>query len=176
MAVATPPELAKVQRRRRSSLCQSIVRAASPKMVTGLLRQLGTAGRRAKQNRAGGFFFSGRDRRNEQAPVPANPLPAREAILTVHVRDLRRSRRKRVLMRATLIAMDGVQQVRLKDLTSEGAGIACEVPLAGGTDVVLKRGDLFIAARVVWAEGMTAGLEFYRPVVPEDLAASSASA
>lgn len=70
-------------------------------------------------------------------------------------------------MRATLIAADGAQTVRLKDLTSEGAGIACQVPLRFGTDVILRRGDLFIAARVVWAEGMTAGLEFYRPLTSE---------
>jgi len=122
------------------------------------------------------LFFPGRDRRNEQDARSGQPLLAREAILTVQVRDLRRSSRKRVLIGATLIGMDGVQQVRLKDLTSEGAGIACQVPLAGGTDVVLKRGDLFIAARVVWTEGTTAGLEFYRPVMPEDLAAISAPA
>ena len=70
-------------------------------------------------------------------------------------------------MRATLICMDGVQQVRLKDITIEGAGIACQVPLAVGSDVILKRGDLFIAARVVWSDGMTAGLEFYRPLTAE---------
>jgi hypothetical protein len=90
--------------------------------------------------------------------------------MTVHARDLRRSKRKAVLMRAILIGVDGVQQVRLKDLAREGAGIASQVPLATGSDVILKRGDLFIAARVVWANGMTAGIEFYRPLTdgPED--------
>ena len=77
-----------------------------------------------------------------------------------------------MLLRATLIATEGAQTVRLKDLTSEGAGIACQVPLSAGSDVILRRGDLFIAARVAWADGMTAGLEFYRPVPVEDLAAS----
>lgn len=70
-------------------------------------------------------------------------------------------------MRATLIATDGAQTVRLKDLTSDGAGIACQVPLRSGSDVILRKGDLFIAARVVWAEGLTAGLEFYRPLTGE---------
>jgi hypothetical protein len=94
-----------------------------------------------------------------------------EVTLTVHALDLkreaRRSKRKAVLMRATLIGTDGAQTVRLRDLTSEGAGIACQAPLRSGSDVILRRGDLFIAARVVWAEGMTAGLEFYRPLTGE---------
>jgi hypothetical protein len=95
------------------------------------------------------------------------PCSVTEATLTVHARDLRRSKRKRVLIRATLISTEGAQTVRLKDLTSDGAGIACEVPLSSGSDVILRRGDLFIAARVVWAEGLTAGLEFYRPLTGE---------
>jgi hypothetical protein len=94
-----------------------------------------------------------------------------EATLTVHS-DLRRSRRKHVILRATLIGADGAQTVRLKDLTSDGAGLACQVPLSVGSDVVLRRGDLFIAARVAWADGTAAGLGFYRPVAPEDLAAA----
>lgn len=72
-----------------------------------------------------------------------------------------------MLIRATLIGTDGVQKVRIKDLTSEGAGIACEVPLRPGSDVIVRCGDLFIAARVVWAEARTAGLEFYRPLTCE---------
>jgi len=84
--------------------------------------------------------------------------------VTVQTGDLRRSRRRRVLIRATLISMDGPQTVRVKDLTSEGAGICCDVPLTVGTDVILERCDLFVAARVVWADGASAGLEFYRPL------------
>lgn len=99
-----------------------------------------------------------------------------EPTLTVHARDLRRSARKRVILRATLIGTDGAQTVRLKDLTSTGAGLACQVPLAAGSDVVLRRGNLFIAARVAWADGMAAGLQFYRAVAPEELATAFAPA
>jgi hypothetical protein len=67
-------------------------------------------------------------------------------------------------MRATLIGAEGAQTVRLKDLTSEGAGLACQVPVRAGADVVLRRGDLSIAARVVWADDAAAGLQFYRPL------------
>jgi hypothetical protein len=93
-----------------------------------------------------------------------------EAKLTVITCDLRRSKRKRVLMRAAVISTDGLQQVRIKDLTADGAGISCQSPLARGSDVVLKLKDLFVAARVVWAEGMRAGLEFYRQLPLEELA------
>jgi hypothetical protein len=72
-----------------------------------------------------------------------------------------------VLLRATLIGTEGAQTVRLKDLTSDGAGISSEVPLSAGSDVIVRRGDLFIAARVVWANGTSAGLEFYRPLTGE---------
>jgi len=86
--------------------------------------------------------------------------------------DLRRAKRKRVLMTATVICMDCVQRARIRDLTSTGAGITCDRPLERGSDIILKRGDLFIAARVAWAERNTAGLEFYRPIALEELATS----
>jgi len=89
--------------------------------------------------------------------------------LTAHS-DLRRANRRRVLMRATLVAADGVQSARVRDLTSSGAGIVCDCPPEIGSDVILKRGDLFVAARVVWAEGNSAGLEFYREAPLEELA------
>ena len=67
-------------------------------------------------------------------------------------------------MTATLVSVECVQKVRIRDVNSGGGGILCETPLKPGTDVVLKRGDLFIAARVAWVDGKSAGLEFYRAV------------
>ncbi|HEX2803108.1 MAG TPA: PilZ domain-containing protein [Sphingomicrobium sp.] len=90
--------------------------------------------------------------------------------MTVQVQDLRRASRRRVLMRTTLITSAGAQQARVRDLTSTGAGIACQVPIEHGSDVILKRGDLFIAARVVWVDGNSAGLEFYREIPLGELA------
>lgn len=121
-------------------------------------------------------FRAGRGGREQDVPSVSPAAKETEAKLTVHSlalkRDSRRSKRNSVLMRATLIGTDGAQTVRVKDLTSEGAGIACQVPVEVGSDVILRRGDLFIAARVVWADGMGAGLQFYRAVEPEELAAS----
>lgn len=73
-------------------------------------------------------------------------------------------------MTATLVSVDCVQKARIRDLNSSGAGILCETPLKLATDVVLKRGDLFIAARVAWVDGKSAGLEFYRAVDVAELA------
>lgn len=99
-----------------------------------------------------------------------------EADLTVEASDLRRLKRRRVLMRATIISVDGSQSARVRDLTDTGAGILCETPLATGTDVIFRRGDLLVAARVVWAKSAEAGLEFYRPLPFEELTGSMAPA
>jgi hypothetical protein len=88
--------------------------------------------------------------------------------LTIHS-DLRRANRRRVLMRATLVTADGVQSARVRDLTSSGAGIVCDRPPERGADVILKRGDLFVAARVVWSDATSAGLEFYREAPLDEL-------
>jgi hypothetical protein len=72
-------------------------------------------------------------------------------------------------MTATLISADCVQRARIRDLTSTGAGILCDTPIERGADVILKRGDLFIAARVAWANGQGAGLEFYRSLPTTEL-------
>ncbi len=91
-----------------------------------------------------------------------------EAMLTVHS-DLRRAIRKRVLMTATVVGADSAQRALIKDLTTTGAGIRCDTPLKRGSDVVLKRGELFVAARVAWVDGPSAGLEFYRSLPPTEL-------
>jgi hypothetical protein len=92
--------------------------------------------------------------------------------VTVETRDLRRSKRRRVLMRATIISVDGAQSARVRDVTEMGAGILCDTPLRAGSDVIFNRGNLLVAARVVWSKGNEAGLEFYRPLPLEELTAT----
>ena len=94
--------------------------------------------------------------------------------MTVETRDLRQSKRRRVLMRATIITVDGAQSARVRDLTDTGAGIVSNSPLTEGTDVIFNRSNLLVAARVVWANGIEAGLEFYHPVPLEELTGSVA--
>ena len=77
-------------------------------------------------------------------------------------------------MRATIITVEGAQSARVRDLTDAGAGIVSDSPVVEGTDVIFNRGNLLVAARVVWASGTEAGLEFYRPVPLEELTGSIA--
>lgn len=72
-------------------------------------------------------------------------------------------------MRATIITVDGAQSARVRDLTDTGAGIVSDSPLDEGTDIIFNRSNLLVAARVVWARGTEAGLEFYRPIPIEEL-------
>lgn len=95
--------------------------------------------------------------------------------MTVETRDLRRSKRRRVLMRATIISVDGAQSARVRDLAGSGAGIFCDSPLTAGSDVIFKRGNLLVASRVVWSKGNEAGLEFYRPLPIEEFTGTFAA-
>ena len=70
--------------------------------------------------------------------------------------------RKRVLMNATIISADVTQTARVMELTAAGAKIACDRRLDPDSDVIFKRSDAFLAARVVWSDESGAGLEFYR--------------
>jgi hypothetical protein len=77
--------------------------------------------------------------------------------------NCQRSRdRKRVLMNATIISADATLMARVMELTAAGAKIACARRLDPDSDVIFKRSDAFLAARVVWSDESGAGLEFYR--------------
>jgi hypothetical protein len=89
--------------------------------------------------------------------------------VTVQARDLRQSKRRRVLMRATIITVDGAQSARVRELTDAEAVVVSNSPLAEGSDIIFNRSNLLVAARVVWVNGIEAGLEFYRPVPIEEL-------
>lgn len=92
--------------------------------------------------------------------------------MTVHSRIPRGSERKRVLMNATIIASDGTHRVRVVDLNSLGARIACDRLLAVGDDLIFSRGTLFIAARVVWSSRVGTGLQFYREIPLAEIAST----
>lgn len=89
--------------------------------------------------------------------------------MTVESRDLRSSKRRRVLMHATIVTVEGAQTARVRDLTDTGAGVCCDPPLVAGSDVIFKRGNLLVASRVVWSKKNEAGLKFYRPVPIDEL-------
>ena len=76
-----------------------------------------------------------------------------------------RAARKRVLMTAALFTPEGTQKVRLRNTSASGAQVVLETPIQPGQDAILKRGSIFAAARVAWANNLEAGLEFYREEV-----------
>ena len=92
--------------------------------------------------------------------------------MTMQARVLRAVDRKRVLLKASFITVDGTLEVRVYDLTVSGARIACDRVLPAGEDVVFKRGGLFAPARIVWSNRAGMGISFYREIPASDLAAT----
>jgi hypothetical protein len=90
--------------------------------------------------------------------------------MTMQAEVLRNVDRKHVLMKATLINVDGSHDVRVYDLTVSGARIECKSTVPTGDDVIFKRGGLFVAARVAWSNRSGTGLSFYREVAASELA------
>ena len=81
--------------------------------------------------------------------------------------------RKRVLLRGTVYEEAGARRVWVRDISRTGALVNSECPLAEDCDVILKRGPIFAAARVVWTKGTSAGLQFYRPLPDDKLLVAS---
>lgn len=73
----------------------------------------------------------------------------------------RSARRARVLIAAKIQTDEGEIEVKLRDLSRQGALIECDVPLAVGSEVMFSRGSTIVPARVAWAGGKRVGLEFH---------------
>lgn len=78
-------------------------------------------------------------------------------------------KRTRVLMTGTLFTPEGAQNVRIRDISPDGAQILAEAPVPHGCDAIFKRGAIFAAARVVWSNERETGLRFYRNLSPADV-------
>ena len=79
-------------------------------------------------------------------------------------RDRRRHRRIQVLL-AVEVQGDAVPQVaRLTELSSTGARLLTSRPLPVDAQVMLKRAGVDLPARVAWARGTSAGVEFATPL------------
>ncbi len=75
----------------------------------------------------------------------------------------------RVLMVGSLTTHDGVRKVTIRDISRNGAQIACDEHIPADCDVMFKRGTLFAAAHVAWADKGEAGLRFYREISEEEI-------
>jgi hypothetical protein len=82
----------------------------------------------------------------------------------------RRGKRTRVLLNGALFTRDGLINVRVKDVSAEGAHVQAEIEVQSNCDVVFRKGSLFVAARVTWTRRKDAGLRFYRDLTSEEAA------
>lgn len=72
----------------------------------------------------------------------------------------RSSRRARVLLAARLKTATGEIEARLRDLSTKGALVECNVIPPVGSEVVFSRGTILVPARIAWTSGNRIGLEF----------------
>ena len=85
----------------------------------------------------------------------------------------RKGARKRVLMRGTVFAPDGAFVIWIRDISTTGALITCKDRLPTNCDVIFKRGPIFAAATVAWANDSGAGVKFYRDLSDDAVAAAA---
>ena len=81
---------------------------------------------------------------------------------------LRKSERSGAILQGQIICSAGTIKVRIFNLSATGAGVKTSVPIPPDCDLMLTRGGLFVASRLVWTVGAYAGLKFYHNVSLED--------
>jgi PilZ domain len=79
-------------------------------------------------------------------------------------KDTRKGKRSRVLFKAVISVRGREFEARIRDLSSLGVLVEMDQPPALGTKVLFSRARLSAPARVAWAGGNRAGLEFESPV------------
>jgi hypothetical protein len=84
----------------------------------------------------------------------------------------RKGSRKRVLMKGTLFTPDGAYVIWIRDISTTGALISSKDRLPTNCDVIFKRGPIFAAAHIAWANDTGAGVKFYRDL-SEDVVATA---
>ena len=72
-------------------------------------------------------------------------------------------------MGGTLFTPHGAQRVLMRDVSGTGAQVSGDDAIPHSCDAVLKKGSLFVAARVVRSRGADAGLQFYRELSAAEL-------
>ena len=80
----------------------------------------------------------------------------------------RRSRRSPVLLTATIFVGGVPVNVRLRNLSEEGALIESDRLPAEGSETIFERNDLRLKSRVVWVHGKYAGVAFDVPLKREE--------
>jgi hypothetical protein len=76
----------------------------------------------------------------------------------------RRNKRSLVLLAAKVITAKGAVDVRLRNLSQNGALLEAERPPAVGTELLFERGETRVDGRVAWSENGRFGVEFFVPI------------
>jgi len=84
--------------------------------------------------------------------------------------EKRQPKRSRVLLKAHLEAETGQQDVRIRDISTNGALVEASIPPAVGKDIQLSCGDSSMKGRVAWVDGSWFGVEFLGPIETPTLA------
>ncbi len=79
----------------------------------------------------------------------------------------RRSRRSHLLMTATLEISGRAFQVKLRNLSSEGAQVEGELLPVEGTELMFRKGELAVPGNVIWTKGKQAGIRFAQLLQPD---------
>lgn len=79
----------------------------------------------------------------------------------------RRQRRSQVLLSASLELSGAAVPVKLRNLSAEGALVEGENLPVEGAELVFRRQELSLPARVIWVRGGRCGLSFNEPLSPE---------
>lgn len=81
----------------------------------------------------------------------------------------RRSRRSPVLLTATVELGGAVHDVKLRNLSSDGALVEGADDLPEYAAITFCRKDLRVRARIAWVQGKYAGIAFDKPLEPAEV-------
>lgn len=81
----------------------------------------------------------------------------------------RRQRRSNVLLTAVLEFSGRELEVKLRNLSAEGALVEGDMLPVEGAEIRFKRQELKVGGKVVWVRGTRAGVSFHEQLSPEAL-------
>lgn len=79
----------------------------------------------------------------------------------------RRSQRSNVLMTASVQSASGELDVKLRNLSEDGALVEAASLPPEGSAVIFRRGELVAEGRIAWVRGKRAGIAFDEKLSPE---------
>lgn len=81
----------------------------------------------------------------------------------------RKNRRSHVFLKAELELSGRTVEVKLRNLSAEGALIEGDDLPIEGSQLLFRKGDLKVPGRIAWLRDYRAGVSFAQPLAPEQL-------